>query len=418
MEMVEDIEQRFDIIIVGGGAAGFFAAIEAATLAPGRRIVILEKSNKVLAKVKVSGGGRCNVTHNCFEPRLLAGHYPRGARTLKTLFRHFHAGDMVRWLKEKGVDVHAEEDGRIFPVTNDSQTVIDCFLREALRLGVRVQMGEAVTRIDGDEIEFTVSTMTGKSFYGRKILIAVGGNPNLPAYRFIADLGHTIDKPIPSLFTFNDATKGFSDLMGLAVKDASVRIEGTRFSQRGPVLITHWGLSGPAVIKLSAWAAEYLFETAYKFRVYVNWVGDASEDEMRNALEAHRRAKGKQTVTGNALFGLPVRLWSRLCVLAEIGEEKIWSELSKKSLNRLIEFLIRCPFDMAGKTTYKEEFVTCGGIPLHEIRPDRMESKVVKNMFFAGEVINIDGETGGFNFQAAWTTGWLAARAMVSEQDE
>ncbi len=411
----DDIEQRFDVIVVGGGAAGFFCALEIARQNPKLRITILEKSNKVLGKVKVSGGGRCNVTHNCFEPRALAGHYPRGARHLKNLFRHFHSGDMVRWLQERGVNVHAEEDGRMFPVTNDSQTIVNCFLQEASRFGIRIQMGEAVTRIEGVAPEFCLTTITSREFRARRILIATGGNPNLPAYQFISDLGHAIKKPIPSLFTFNDATKGFTDLMGLAVRDATVRIEGTRISQQGPVLITHWGLSGPAVIKLSAWAAEYLHASAYKFRVYVNWCGGISEEEIRSTLDDHRRLRGKQSITGNALFGIPIRLWNRLCALAEIPEAKIWSELPKKSMNRLIEFLIRCPFDMAGKTTYKEEFVTCGGVPLSEIDSERMESRLVKGLFFAGEVLDIDGETGGFNFQAAWTTGYLAAHAIASD---
>jgi predicted Rossmann fold flavoprotein len=404
-----------DVIVIGGGAAGFFSAIEIARLSPGHRVTILEKSNKVLGKVKVSGGGRCNVTHNCYEPRQLASHYPRGSRMLKNLFREFHAGDMVRWLEERGVEVHAEADGRMFPDTNDSQTIVDCFVREAQRKGVDIRMGESVTRIEDSAGVFRLTTGSGQEYHASKVLIATGGNSNLSAYKFISDLGHSIRKPIPSLFTFNDSAKRFVDLMGLSVKDAVVRIEGTRYSQKGPVLITHWGLSGPAVIKLSAWAAEYLHESAYRFRVYVNWAGDISEIEMRNYLEEHRREKGRQNVITNALFGIPVRLWNKLCILAEIPDGKVWSELSKKSINRLIEFLIRCPFDMAGKTTYKEEFVTCGGVPLDEIDPDRMESKRIKGLFFAGEALDIDGETGGFNFQAAWTTGYLAARAIASD---
>lgn len=403
-----------DVIVIGGGAAGFFSAIEIARLSPGHRVTILEKSNKVLGKVKVSGGGRCNVTHNCYEPRQLASHYPRGSRMLKNLFREFHAGDMVRWLEERGVEVHAEADGRMFPDTNDSQTIVDCFVREAQRKGVDIRMGESVTRIEDSAGVFRLTTGSGQEYHASKVLIATGGNSNLSAYKFISDLGHSIRKPIPSLFTFNDSAKRFVDLMGLSVKDAVVRIEGTRYSQKGPVLITHWGLSGPAVIRLSAWAAEYLHESAYRFRVYVNWAGDISEIGMRNYLEEHRREKGRQNVITNALFGIPVRLWNKLCILAEIPDGKVWSELSKKSINRLIEFLIRCPFDMAGKTTYKEEFVTCGGVPLDEVDPDRMESKRIKGLFFAGEALDIDGETGGFNFQAAWTTGYLAARAIAS----
>ncbi len=413
--MSEQIERNYDVIVIGGGAAGFFGAIEVARLNPTLRILILEKSNKVLAKVKVSGGGRCNVTHHCFEAPELAKHYPRGAKTLKGLFRHFHAGDMVDWLKTRGVEVHAEEDGRMFPVTNESQTIIDCFVNEALRRNIRIHLGQGVTRISGEANKFRMATLSGEEYTASKVLIAIGGSPNPSAYQVIAGLGHTIRKPIPSLFTFNDAGKAFVDLMGVSVKDATVRIEGTRYAQRGPVLITHWGLSGPAVIKLSAWAAEHLHEAAYTFRVHVNWCGDTSENDIRSYFEEHRQLKGKQNILGNALFGIPTRLWIRLCMLAEIPEDKIWSELPKKNLNRLIEFLIRCPFSMAGKTTYKEEFVTCGGVPLNEIHSDRMESKIVKGLFFAGEALDIDGETGGFNFQAAWTTGFLAARAIAED---
>ncbi len=405
----------FDLVIIGGGAAGFYGAIQAAEKNKKLKIAILEKTNKLLSKVRVSGGGRCNVTHNCFEAKKLSKHYPRGEKALKELFKSYQAKDVVSWFESKGVKLKTEDDGRMFPVTDDSLTIINLFLRESDRHSIVVHTSTAVKKVSKNEQVFIIETEQGEVFKAKKILVAIGGHPNEQAYTWIKDLGHTIIKPIPSLFTFNSADKRFVELMGVAVKKAYVKIEGTKLSQEGPLLITHWGLSGPAVIKLSAWAAEYLHAEQYKFTALVSWVGERKEDDLRSALLTYKSNYPKQRVAGNTLFELPQRLWLKLCDLAEIEDNKIWSELSLKSLNKLLENILRCRFDIKGKTTFKEEFVTCGGVPLEEIDTDTMQSKKVPNLFFAGEVLNIDGETGGFNFQAAWTTAYIAAQTITRE---
>jgi len=409
------MEDIYDLVIVGGGAAGFFGAIQVATLDSTMRILILEKTSKLLSKVKISGGGRCNVTHHCFESSKLAAHYPRGEKQIKQLFRKFQAKDAVNWFASKGVSLKSEEDGRMFPTSDNSQTIIDCFLKETSKQKIQIEINRSVVEIAHVRQRFEIICKGDQKYQAKKILIAIGGSANSQAYHWIEMLGHTIASPIPSLFTFNDSGKEFKDLMGVSVSNAQVKIAGTKFSESGPVLITHWGLSGPAVIKLSAWAAEYLHENQYQFTALVSWIGAVNEDEIRGQLNDQKKQKGKQRVISNTLFGLPSRLWQRLCELAAIDEQKIWSELPQKNINRLIEFLIRCPFSIKGKTTFKEEFVTCGGVELSEIDPETMESKKVKNIFFAGEVLHIDGETGGFNFQAAWTTAFIAANSIAKK---
>lgn len=379
---------------------------------PGLKVLLLEKSNKLLAKVKVSGGGRCNVTHHCFDVAQLSRHYPRGEKPLRNVFRTHEASKTVAWFESKNVKLKTEDDGRMFPVTDSSQTIIDCLMQEALRLKIRIEMGEGVVKLDWDESGFKVHTQTGKTYYSDNVLAATGGSPAKQAYDWIANAGHTIVPPIPSLFTFNDSEKKFSDLMGVAVPAAEVRIAGTKLSQEGPVLITHWGLSGPAVIKLSAWAAEHLHNIQYQFTALVSWIGPANEDDIRLQLLEHKKTRGKQKVLSNPLFALPQRLWLRVCELADIDANKIWAELPQKNMNRLMEFLIRCPFQIKGKTTFKEEFVTCGGVDLKEVDLQTMQSKKMPGLYFAGEVLNIDGETGGFNFQAAWSTAYQAAKAI------
>lgn len=399
--------------VIGGGAAGFFGAINAAALNPKLRIVILEKSPKLLAKVKISGGGRCNVTHHCFEATPLSQHYPRGQKQLKKLFRSFQAIDTVEWFEKRGVKLKAEEDGRMFPTSDDSQTVINCFLKEAQKFNIEVLLNEGVEVITPLPRDFQIHTRT-KNICAKRVLVAIGGHPQSSAYEFIRKLGHTVTPLIPSLFTFNDTSKRFADLMGIAVNDATVKIAGSAFYERGPVLITHWGLSGPAVIKLSAWAAEFLQTKQYTFTALVNWLGDKTEENTRQFLQDCKSMRGKQKIVGNPLFGLPARLWEKLAFESEIVYEKIWADASNKDVNRLVEQLIRCPFHIKGKTTFKEEFVTCGGVDLTEVDTETMQSKKFPRLFFAGEVLNIDGETGGFNFQAAWTTSFLAAKAIAS----
>ena len=402
---------KFDLITIGGGAAGFFGSIVAAEKKPGLSVLIVEKTSKLLSKVKVSGGGRCNVTHHCFEPTPLSKHYPRGSKEFKNLFRKFQASDMVDWLASKRVKLKTEEDGRMFPVTDDSQTIIDCFLSEADRLKIQIKMNSEVTRVESSQDGFIVH-VGQQHFKAKKILIATGGHNNSASYSWLRQIGFPIVEPLPSLFTFNDSEKIFTDLMGVSVPEAEVKIAGSKFSQQGPVLITHWGLSGPAVIKLSAWAAEYLHEQKYTFTALVNWI-NVNEEQLREAFSTLKTQSGKQKVLTNPSFNLPTRLWQRLCELAEIPETKIWAELSNKQLNKLMENLIRCPFEIKGKTTFKEEFVTCGGVDLKSINLETMESKTQKGLYLAGEVLNIDGETGGFNFQSAWTTAWVAANAIA-----
>ncbi len=403
----------FDLIIIGGGAAGFFGAIQAAERNPKLRIIILEKTTKLLSKVRVSGGGRCNVTHHCFEPTELSRHYPRGQKPLKSLFRKYQATDAVSWFEERGVELKTEDDGRMFPVTDNSQTIIDCFLRMTEQYNIRIETSTPVKQIKELPNGFEVIIENGGKFSGKKILVALGGHPNPQAYECIRALGHTVTPLIPSLFTFNDSEKKFKDLMGVSVPNGLVRIAGTKLFQQGPVLVTHWGLSGPAVIKLSAWAAEYLHEKKYEVTVLVSWVGEAQEEIVRSFLTDYKSNHKKRKVFFYPLYDVPQRLWSRLCELAEIEESKIWDELPQRNMNKLIELLIRCPFQIKGKTTFKEEFVTCGGVDLKEVDLETMESRKVKNLFFAGEVLHIDGETGGFNFQAAWTTAFVAAQNIV-----
>jgi predicted Rossmann fold flavoprotein len=405
-------QKQFDLVVIGGGAAGFFGAINAAQKNQKLKIAILEKSSKLLSKVRISGGGRCNVTHHCFEPTPLSQHYPRGQRELKKLFRGFHATDTVRWFEKLGVTLKTEQDGRMFPTTDNSQTIINCFLKEANHFGIQIFLNEGVNAIVTEEKHFQIKT-SSQIFIAKKVLVTIGGHPQATFYDFVRKLGHSVTPLLPSLFTFNDSEKKFKDLMGVSVPNATVRITSTSFSEQGPILITHWGLSGPAVIKLSAWAAKHLHEKNYAFTALVNWTGTEGEDSLRSFLQNQKANRGKQKIMTNPLLGLPSRLWERLIAIAEIAEEKIWAEIANKEINKLIELLIRCPFHINGKTTFKEEFVTCGGVSLHEIDLETMQSKKIEGLFFAGEVLDIDGETGGFNFQAAWTTSYLAAQAIA-----
>lgn len=410
------MRRDYDLIVIGGGAAGFYGAIQAAGLYTGISVLILEKSNKLLSKVRVSGGGRCNVTHNCFDAIKLSRHYPRGERTLRMTFKEYSTRDTIDWFQARGVQIKAEADGRMFPITDSSQTIIDCFLSEARRLNIEIETGVEVTAVDAKDNMIGIEALSGRTYRSRRVLIAAGGSPKGDAYDFIRKMGHTVIAPIPSLFTFNDQEKSFVDLMGITVPNAEVRITATKFKQSGSLLVTHWGLSGPAVIRLSAWAAQHLHGVNYDFSILVSWIGSMGEDDVRAHLQSQKTQRSKQKVHLHPLFELPQRLWTKLCILAEIPSEKIWSEVSNRNLNKLLEYLIKCPFRIKGKTTFKEEFVTCGGVDLAEVDSTTLQSKLVKGVFFAGEVLNIDGETGGFNFQAAWSTAALAARSMFPEE--
>lgn len=401
------------LAVIGGGAAGFFAGVNAARLYPDLNVIIFERSRQVLSKVRISGGGRCNVTHHCFEPEVLARAYPRGAKELRWAFEQFQAQDTAAWFNDRGVDLKTESDGRMFPVTDDSATIINCLKEEARKQGVQIRRK---TRVDAvipiKNNRFEIALRGGQSITADAAVIAAGGSNRSRAYDWIRDLGHTIVDPVPSLFTFNFRTKIFKDLAGISVSEASVAIEGTSHRHNGPILITHWGLSGPAVLKTSAWAARYLYEKEYRFTVRINWAYPKNEEEVREILNDLRDYNAKKLVDKQDRFPIPARLWKRLIELAEIDKQQRWAELSNNQIHHLAQQLAGASYEIQGKTTYKDEFVTSGGVPLREINLGTMESKIHPNLYFAGEVLNIDGITGGYNFQSAWTTAWIAARHL------
>ncbi len=401
-------ETQIDIAVIGGGAAGFFAAIHAAE--NGRNVVLFEKSNKLLTKVKVSGGGRCNVTHDCEHTSQLISHYPRGGRSLRKAFNAFGATETRAWFEERGVALKAEEDGRVFPLSDNSQTIIDCLLKETQKAGVQVRMRSEVIRLRPLDNGFELQLRDGQLLRAKKVIVTSGGHNKMAAYQWLVDLGLKVARPIPSLFTFNVPGSDLKDLMGLSVPQATVQVPGSKWKMVGPLLITHWGFSAPAVIKLSAWAAIDFFERSYQFPILLNWCGQ-EEEVLRQQLQNFKAAHPKKLVTGNQLFDIPARLWQRLCQKAGISEDQRYLDLSKKQFNRLVEMLLRTPYQVNGKTTFKEEFVTCGGVELSEVELKSFEAKNIPGLYLAGEVLNVDGVTGGFNFQHAWTSGYLAGKA-------
>jgi predicted Rossmann fold flavoprotein len=408
------------VIVIGGGAAGFFGAITCAQANPNAQVILLEKTNKLLSKVLVSGGGRCNVTHNCFSPGPLAQHYPRGAKQLKEAFKTFGAQETVAWFEQRGVKLKTEADGRMFPVTDSSQTIADCLLQQARNAGVSIKTGVGVTRIllpdkTSDQPQFILELGNGTELHADKVLVCTGGNPKTTGYDWLRELGHPVQEPVPSLFTFNVPDNPLKELMGVSVPHAKVRIAGQKLEYEGPLLVTHWGYSGPAVLKLSAWGARVFHEQQYTFTALINWIPTYTEESLRENLKEYRQAHPKKVVATNPLFGLPQRLWKALTTLAEIPTDIIWAELPAKNTNKLVEALLRMDVDVKGKTTFKEEFVTCGGIDLGQVNMKTMESRLQSGLYFAGEVLDIDGITGGFNFQAAWTTGYLAGTAMAAK---
>ncbi len=401
-----------DVIIAGGGAAGFFAAAHMAEALPGIRIMILEKSGEVLAKVKISGGGRCNVTHAEFVPRELAMHYPRGQKELLGPFHTFCSGDTVQFFESRGVRLKTEEDGRMFPETDSSQTIIDCLLRETAQRGVQVLTGHAIREIQSAGNSWELVTAKG-NFTCRKLLIATGSSPKM--WNIIRRLGHSVVPPVPSLFTFHIKDPRLAGLMGLAAR-VSVRISGEKSTGvfEGPLLITHWGISGPAVLKLSAWAARELHDCNYKFSVEVNWLHQLTFEETIAVLKENKEIHGKKNILSSGPFDLPKRLWVKLAEASGIPAEMRWAEIRRELLEDLAGQLTKGVFRVEGKSTFKEEFVTAGGVDLKEIDFKTFGSKIHKGLFFAGEVLNIDAVTGGFNFQSAWTGGYIAAKAIIS----
>lgn len=410
--MLKNLQTNWDVIIIGGGAAGFFAAIHCAELKK-QRILILEKASQTLGKVLISGGGRCNVTHACFEPAKLITYYPRGGAELRGAFTRFQPKDTVEWFEERGVRIKTEADGRMFPVTDDSNTIANTLRFSAKQAGVRVELGASVLGVEktpqgGFRLE--VRKEAGLQFIQtRKLLFATGGDRK--SLDLIRKLGHTIAEPVPSLFTFNIKDKRIDGLAGLSVEDVALSVDG--LTARGPLLITHWGMSGPAILRLSAWGARILFDKKYASTLTVNWLGDYKLDSALEILQRNKdwHENARKKVSAHSAFSqIPIRLWKQL--VGSIGE-KNWADVSKAELRRLAEELTAGKFRIQGKGQFKEEFVTCGGVSLKEVDFKTMQSRVVDGLFFAGEVLDIDGITGGFNFQAAWTTGWLAGSAMA-----
>ncbi|MBC6989707.1 NAD(P)/FAD-dependent oxidoreductase [Hymenobacter sp. BT491] len=406
---------------MGGGAAGFFGAIACAEANPQLTVILIEKTGKLLSKVRVSGGGRCNVTHACFSPAQLVQHYPRGGKQLKEPFKQFGAQDTVQWFERRGVQLKTEADGRMFPTTDSSETIAQCLLEAARQAGVKIwnnTAAEELTPLPEGGFSLRLTGTHAQELVVNKLLIATGGVPKSEGYNWLRALGHSVAEPVPSLFTFNVPESPLRELMGVSVPHARVVLAGSTLSYEGPLLVTHWGVSGPAVLKLSAWGARLLHELNYTGTALVSWVPTHTEEKLRQWLHEFRSQNGRKVVQSNPLFGLPQRLWRTLTDQAGVIGETRWSELAAKVQNRLIENLLRMPLAVRGKTTFKEEFVTCGGIPLAEVNMKTMASRLVPDLYFAGEVLDIDGITGGFNFQAAWTTGYLAGQAMSSTQQE
>ena len=394
------------IAVIGGGAAGFMAAITAKETNPKANVTIFEKTDKVLVKVKVSGGGRCNVTNATFSISKLIKNYPRGGRELKKSFNHFFTTDTVNWFESRGVVLKTETDNRMFPSSNSSQTIVDLLLNSAENSGIRLSYKSKISAITPIENGINLS-INGETLNFDKVIIASGGSPKESGLVWLKKLGYKIIKPVPSLFTFNMPKNPITKLMGLSVPNVITSIKGSKLRQSGPLLITHWGMSGPAILKLSAWGAQDLAKANYNFSVQVNWLA-MNEEELRSQFSSLTSSR-KQMYKYNPLE-IPKRLWHFMLNKLEIAENQIWNELAKKNKNRLINMLLNDEFEVKGKTTFKEEFVSCGGIDLSEIDMQTMESKRHKGIYFAGELLNIDGVTGGFNFQAAWTTGYLAGK--------
>ncbi|MDX1638325.1 MAG: NAD(P)/FAD-dependent oxidoreductase [Balneolaceae bacterium] len=403
-----------NLAVIGGGAAGFFGAVNAVTADPTLDITIFERSRSVLSKVRVSGGGRCNVTHHCYDPEILSRAYPRGQKELRWAFERFDAADTVDWFEDRGVKLKTEEDGRMFPVTDDSETIIHCLTKAARRYGITTRTKAQVDRVEPrDGNRFLLHLNDGNRIQADLVLVAIGGSSRRSYYQWLEGLEHSIVPPVPSLFTFNFREKIFQDLAGISVPNAQVTVKNSSFAHTGPVLITHWGLSGPAVLKTSAWAARFLNKQEYRFTIRVNWLYPLTQKQVREGLKQLRNSNARKTVAKQDHFPLPGRLWERLVELAQVNTGKRWAELSNRDIHEMTRQLVAGSYEIQGKTTYKEEFVTCGGISLDEVDFGTMQSKKCPGLYFAGEVLDIDAITGGYNFQAAWTTSWIAAQGIA-----
>ncbi|OAB25187.1 hypothetical protein SAMN05444395_101142 [Flavobacterium fryxellicola] len=406
------MNQNFDIIIVGGGAAGFFTAINIVEKNPKLKVAILERGADVLQKVRISGGGRCNVTHACFEPNELVKFYPRGEKELRGPFHQFGSGDTIEWFEKRGVELKIEADGRMFPISNSSQTVIDCFIKATQKLGIAVLTGQSVQSIFNPEVSgekfWKIETQT-ENYLTEKLILATGSNPKI--WEMLQSFGHAVITPVPSLFTFNIKDSRIKELPGVATL-ATVKVKDTKLTSTGPLLITHWGMSGPAILKLSAWGARILHDKNYQFTIFVNWLNDADKADVEKKLKDLKQEHAKKAVSKKSPFEITNRLWESLVLASEIEAETKWADLSKLQLQNLTNQLTNGTFQVNGKSTFKEEFVTAGGIDLKEINFKTMESKLHENLYFAGEIVNIDAITGGFNFQNAWTSGFIVANSI------
>ncbi len=402
------MNQNFDIIIVGGGAAGFFTAINIVEKNPNLKVAILERGKEVLSKVRVSGGGRCNVTHACFEPNELVKFYPRGEKELRGPFHQFCSGDTIEWFSNHGVALKIEEDGRMFPESNSSQTIIDCFLETSHRLGIEILTGQSVQSIFKKENYWKIETQN-ENYIAEKLILATGSNPKI--WDLLHTFGHAIVTPVPSLFTFNIKDARIKELPGVAAQ-VTVKVKDSKLAATGPLLITHWGMSGPAILKLSAWGARILHDRNYQFTIYINWLNDVETQDAEQLLKELKQQHAKKAVSKKSPFEFPNRLWESFVLASQIEAETKWADLSKIQLQNLAHQLTNASFQVNGKSTFKEEFVTAGGIDLKEINFKTMESKLHPNLYFAGEIVNIDAITGGFNFQNAWTSGFIVANAV------
>jgi predicted Rossmann fold flavoprotein len=398
----------YDCLIVGGGAAGFFTAINIVERNPKAKVAILERGAEVLGKVRISGGGRCNVTHACFEPNELVKFYPRGEKELRGPFHQFCSGDTIEWFESHGVALKIEDDGRMFPVSNSSQTIIDCFLKATQQLGIKVLTGQSVQSIFKKDNYWKIDTQN-QNYQAENLILATGSNPKI--WEMLQEFGHAIIPPVPSLFTFNTKDPRIKELPGVSAK-VTVRVKDTKLEATGPLLITHWGMSGPAILKLSAWGARILHDKNYQFTLLVNWLNTIDTEEAIAQLKTLKQEQAKKTVAKKSPFELTNRLWESLVLAASITSETKWADLSKTQLQQLAQQLTNGVFPINGKSTFKEEFVTAGGIDLKEINFKTMESKIHPNLYFAGEIVNIDAITGGFNFQNAWTSGFIVANAV------
>lgn len=405
--------KRKEIIVIGGGAAGFFAAINVAILHPDYKITILEKTNKLLSKVKVSGGGRCNVTHHCFDNHELVKNYPRGNKELLQVFSRFNVTHTIEWFEKQGVALKTEEDGRMFPESDSSQTIIDCFMKLADKYKIEIITSCEVFAIKKTDETFHLKTSKNE-LSADAVICSIGGHNKTESYFLIKNLGHSIIDPIPSLFTINLPEETIKkELQGISVQHAEVKIQNSKLKYNGPVLITHWGLSGPAVLKLSAFAAHEFYNSHYNSTILVNWVFPLKLNEIEQTIKGFQKEKHKALPYTTPLFNLPKRLWEFLCSESEIDNTKPWAEINNKCIHKLCESLCNSNYKMQGKTTFKEEFVSCGGINLKEIDFKTMQSKLIPGLYFCGEVLNIDGITGGFNFQSAWSTAWICSQSVA-----